>query len=298
MDHKKLDAHRRQVGEIENDLIDAYASNRINRRDFVRRGTILGLSAPFIGGVVAACSSDDDEGSTDAGSTDSGSTDSGSTDSGDSGGSDETPAPAGGDLVAAIQQGDANSGLDPLNMLDLGTYCVLSQSFEYLVGLGPDGNVAASALATSWTPNADGTQWTFNLREGVTWQDGSPFTSADVAATIDRMVVAGAGLAGIVSEGSRPDDYTAVVNLDKANGNLPILVSIFNPQSLVTPAISPMARRSTLVPPVPVRGSSTASMPTPSRPSSRRTRTGGAAPRSSTPSRCRASSPPAPPWPR
>ena len=238
MDHKKLDAHRRQVGEIENDLIDAYASNRINRRDFVRRGTILGLSAPFIGGVVAACSSDDDEGSTDAGSTDSGSTDSGSTDSGDSGGSDETPAPAGGDLVAAIQQGDANSGLDPLNMLDLGTYCVLSQSFEYLVGLGPDGNVAASALATSWTPNADGTQWTFNLREGVTWQDGSPFTSADVAATIDRMVVAGAGLAGIVSEGAvdTPDDYTAVVNLDKANGNLPILVSIFNPQSLVTPA--------------------------------------------------------------
>jgi len=79
MDHKKLDAHRRQVGEIENDLIDAYASNRINRRDFVRRGTILGLSAPFIGGIVAACSSDDDEGSTDAGSTDSGSTDSGST---------------------------------------------------------------------------------------------------------------------------------------------------------------------------------------------------------------------------
>jgi len=213
MDHKKLDAHRRQVGEIENDLIDAYASNRINRRDFVRRGTILGLSAPFIGGVVAACSSDDDEGSTDAGSTDSGSTDSGST---DSGGSDETPAPAGGDLVAAIQQGDANSGLDPLNMLDLGTYCVLSQSFEYLVGLGPDGNVAASALATSWSPNADGTQWTFNLREGVTWQDGSPFTSADVAATIDRMVVAGAGLAGIVSEGAvdTPDDYTAVINLD------------------------------------------------------------------------------------
>ena len=168
MDHKKLDAHRRQVGEIENDLIDAYASNRINRRDFVRRGTILGLSAPFIGGVVAACSDDDDdEGSTDTGGdTDSGSTDSG--DSGDSGG-DDAPATSGGDLIAAIQFGDANSGLDPLNMLDLGTYSVLSQSFEYLVGLGPDGNIAATSLATGWTPNADGTAWTYNLREGVTW---------------------------------------------------------------------------------------------------------------------------------
>ncbi len=233
MDHKKLDAHRRQVGELENDLIDAYASNRINRRDFVRRGTILGLSAPFIGGVVAACSSDDDdEGTTDTG--DSGSTDSG----GDSGGGDDTPASSGGDLIAAIQFGDANSGLDPLNMLDLGTYSVLSQSFEYLVGLGPDGNIAATSLATGWSANADGTVWTFNLREGVTWQDGSPFTSADVAATVDRMVVAGAGLAGIVSEGAveTPDELTAVVNLDAANGNLPVLVSIFNPQSLITPA--------------------------------------------------------------
>ncbi|MEO0494944.1 MAG: ABC transporter substrate-binding protein [Actinomycetota bacterium] len=220
MDFKKLDAHRRRVGAVQNDLIDAYADGRINRRDFVRRGTILGLSAPFLGGVLAACGDDDE-------TTDS---------SGDTGDSGAAPA-AGGDLLAGIQFGDANSGLDPLNMLDLGTYSVLSQSFEYLVGLGPDGNIAATSLATGWTPNDDGTAWTFNLREGVTWQDGTPFTSADVAATIDRMVVAGAGLAGIVSEGAveTPDDVTAVVNLDKANGNLPVLVSIFNPQSLITP---------------------------------------------------------------
>ncbi len=41
-------------------------------------------------------------------------------------------------------------------MLDLGTYCVISQSFEYLVGLGTDGNIADTGLAESWEPNADG----------------------------------------------------------------------------------------------------------------------------------------------
>jgi peptide/nickel transport system substrate-binding protein len=38
-------------------------------------------------------------------------------------------------------------------------------------------------LAESWTANADGTNYVFKLREGVTWHDGQPFTSADVKFT-------------------------------------------------------------------------------------------------------------------
>ena len=60
-----------------------------------------------------------------------------------------------GASLSASTTGDANSGLDPLNMLDLGTYSVLSQSFEYLVGLGDDGDIGPTALATEWTPNDD-----------------------------------------------------------------------------------------------------------------------------------------------
>jgi len=41
------------------------------------------------------------------------------------------------------------------------------------------------ALATSWTPNNDATVWTFKLREGVTWHDGTPFTADDVKFTLD-----------------------------------------------------------------------------------------------------------------
>ncbi len=226
MDWKRFDFFRRKArSPIQVDLMDAYQQGAVSRRDFIKRGSILGLSLATMTGVIAACGGDDEPAGTDA-------------TQGTEGTSATTGAPqAGGELRIGIQQGDANSGLDPLNMLDLGTYSVLSQSFEYLVGLAPDGNIGATGLATSWEPNADGTAWTFNLREGVTWHDGSPFTSADVAATVDRMVVAGAGLAGVVSEGAveTPDDLTAIVNLDKANGNLPVLISIYNPQSLITP---------------------------------------------------------------
>ncbi len=235
MDWKRLDGARRSAGgPIEVDLIEAYAHGKIKRRDFVKRGTIIGLSVPFMGGIIAACGGSDDDGG-------SGGTAAPGTD-GTGGGS----GAAGGDLIAGIQTGDANSGLDPLNMLDLGTYSVLSQSFEYLVGLGDNGEIGPTALATEWSPNDDGSVWTFKLREGVTWQDGTPFTSADVAATIDRMVVAGAGLSGVVGEGGvcltggeecdLPDDLTVVVNLESPNGNFPVLVSIYNPQSLITPA--------------------------------------------------------------
>ena len=210
MNWKKYDFFRRNSTPLERDLIENFADGTVSRRDFIKRGAVLGLSMTTISGVIAACGDDDTTATTADGGTDT------------TAGPGTTAAPvAGGSMRIGIQQGDANSGLDPLNMLDLGTYSVLSQSFEYLVGLAPDGNIGATGLASEWTANADGSAWTFKLRDGVTWHDGTPFTSADVAATVDRMVVAGAGLAGVVSEGAveTPDAMTAVVNLDKPNGN-------------------------------------------------------------------------------
>ncbi len=215
------------------DLVEAYAQNRINRRDFVKRGTIVGLSAPFMGAVIAACGggSDDASGGGNSSSDNAANTD---TDN-DTAATSSTP---GGNLIVGNQFGDANSGLDPVAMLDLGTYNIISQSFEYLVGLGADGNVSDNALATSWSPNGDGSVWTFNLRTDATWRDGSQMTSADVAATMDRMVEFGnSGLAGVIETGSvdSSDPAKAVITLVEPNGNFPVLVSIFNPQSCITP---------------------------------------------------------------
>ncbi len=233
MNWKKYDLLRRDIGPIELDLVEAYAGNKINRRDFVKRGMIVGLSVPFMSSVIAACGSDGGDAGGDDGTDTGGSDDAPATTAGSGGGG------SGGTIIVANQFGDANSGLDPVSMLDLGTYNVVSQSFEYLVGLGDDGNIANTGLAESWEPNDDGSQWTFNLRSGVTWHSGGEFTSADVAATMDRHVEFGnAGLAGVIEAGAvdASDPTKAVFTLVEPNGNFPVLVSIFNAQSLITPA--------------------------------------------------------------
>ena len=43
-------------------------------------------------------------------------------------------------------------------------------------------------LATSWEPNADGSVWTFHLREGVKFHDGTDFDAEDVVYTYERML--------------------------------------------------------------------------------------------------------------
>jgi peptide/nickel transport system substrate-binding protein len=224
MDWKLFDRARSESGPVQVDLVEAYAQGRINRRDFVKRGTVIGLSVPFMGSIIAACGGDDD----DAGSP-------GTEPTGTSAPAEPT---AGGSLVVAVQQGDANSGLDPVNMQDLGTYNVLAQSFEALVGVGPDGNIGNTGLAESWEPNEVGDVWTFRLRDGARWSDGSPVTSADVAATMDRLVVKNnAGLGGVIDVGAvdASDPQVAVFSLVEPNGNFPVLVSIFNAQALITP---------------------------------------------------------------
>jgi len=42
------------------------------------------------------------------------------------------------------------------------------------------------ALATEWKASADGKTWTFKLRQGVTFQDGTPFNAEAVKFNIDR----------------------------------------------------------------------------------------------------------------
>ncbi len=59
--------------------------------------------------------------------------------------------------------------VDPVAMQDLGGYGITAQSFEFLCTLDTNGRDIAPGLATEWSPNADGTVWTFKLRQGVKW---------------------------------------------------------------------------------------------------------------------------------
>ena len=70
--------------------------------------------------------------------------------------------------------------------------------------------------------NDDFTQVTIPLREGVTWDDGEPFTSADVVYTIETLAAtegfsAHTFFADNVVSVSAPDDYTVVIDLAQPN---------------------------------------------------------------------------------
>jgi peptide/nickel transport system substrate-binding protein len=75
--------------------------------------------------------------------------------------------------------------LDPALVSDGESFRVTEQVFESLVELRPGTTIIKPALATSWTsPNAK--DWTFTLRRGVKFHDGTPFNAAAVCYNYNR----------------------------------------------------------------------------------------------------------------
>ena len=67
------------------------------------------------------------------------------------------------------------------------TFRVCEQINQSLLGYESSGGNVVAALATEWSANADLTEWTFKLREGVKFSDGSDFDANDVAASYIAM---------------------------------------------------------------------------------------------------------------
>ena len=74
---------------------------------------------------------------------------------------------------------------NPLVPNNLSTSMVLSRLLSNLVEFNPKTELFEPALAESWTVTEDGLSYTFNLRKGLLWSDGHPFTAEDVVFTFD-----------------------------------------------------------------------------------------------------------------
>lgn len=82
-------------------------------------------------------------------------------------------------------------------------------------------------LAESWTVSKDGLTYTFKLRKGVKFHDGSAFTSADIKATYDRLRNPPPGVKSLregtyvdISAIDTPDPLTVVFKLKKTNASM------------------------------------------------------------------------------
>ncbi len=109
--------------------------------------------------------------------------------------------------------------------------------FEPLVTM--DANLeAVGLLAESWSVADDGLSWTFNLRQGVTFHDGEPMTSADVAASFERLIDIGARRSEFnrIERLEVVDDHTVVFHTDGPWGALPETFSMPSGAFVVYPA--------------------------------------------------------------
>ncbi len=230
----RVDAIRRRSSSVQNHVIDEYQAGKISRRDFIRRGVILGMSMPVLGFLASACSSDGAATTTTGGPT---TTLAPATSAGPS-----TTVPAGPVTVRVGLAPPPAVGIDPVLINDEAGLSLLGQTAQYLTFSDAELNLVP-VLAESWEPNDTLDEWTFTIRSGAKFHDGAPVTAQDVVATFNGPI--GEGNAGSAYEtfGVVPgaaaeavDEATVRFTLSRPNGAFPFFVSSDNYNAVILPA--------------------------------------------------------------
>lgn len=99
-------------------------------------------------------------------------------------------------VVFTFGTGSDPLGLDPALVSDSESYRVTRQVLEGLVTVDPTTGAPSPSLATSWQELQDGLAYSFKLRDGVKFQDGTPFNAAAVCANFNRWFTLPAGTRG------------------------------------------------------------------------------------------------------
>jgi peptide/nickel transport system substrate-binding protein len=220
IDRKRLGRLRQDQGELANHIIDEFAAGRLSRRDFIRRGTVVGISVPLLGSILAACGSSSPTTGASSSSTAKG-------------------APG-----AVIKAGiiTPTAAINPVTVADQGGLDMLAQTGEYLC-LSTQTLVLKPVLATSWTPNAKSDVWTFKIRQGVKFHNGQALTADDVVYTYQLhtnpkgSANALSAFGGVLLPAGvkKVDDFTVEFHLAAPNGNFPYLTSSDNYNMIILP---------------------------------------------------------------
>jgi peptide/nickel transport system substrate-binding protein len=204
-------------------LIEQVNKGHMTRRQLLVRASVFGFSATVAGQLLAACGGTTDTASPAAS------------------GSAGMPAPVmGGTLTGVIPP--SLTKIDPIAIYDQGGIVLVQQVCEYLIALDNKNGLVPS-LAESWSGNETADVWTFKLRQGVSFNDGSPLEAADVVASMERVVdpkggsAALAAFSGLLAPGGikAVDTYTVEFSLDKPFADFPYLVCQSSYNTVVLP---------------------------------------------------------------
>ena len=141
----------------------------------------------------------------------------------------------GGTLRVAVV--NEPTSLDPITTNNVPSSITFMQIHDSLVTYDEDLNLAPQ-LATDWDISEDGLSYTFTLREGVTFHNGEPFTSADVKFAFESAQDPSSqsqwlGRFEIIESVTTPDERTVVVTLTEPNAAFLDQITYFGIPSMV-----------------------------------------------------------------
>jgi peptide/nickel transport system substrate-binding protein len=135
----------------------------------------------------------------------------------------EEPERAGGELTAGWSGTAEITTLDPAQINQVLQFQIASNVLSGLTHINPE-LTAEGDLAADWEVTEDGLEWTFKLREGVTFHNGDPFTADDVVFTYNRSKDPEKSIHTAVltnfTDVQKVDDLTVKIILEKPQASL------------------------------------------------------------------------------
>lgn len=144
----------------------------------------------------------------------------------------QSVAVKGGTLKLGLNGGASTDALDPAGYVSAFQFVLARTWGDTLVETDPETGAARPALAESWDSSEGGKVWSFRIRKGVKFHDGTTMVPQDVVMTLtrhsDKNSKSGAlGYLGAIRE-IKADGDNVVVTLDAPNADLPLILSIYN----------------------------------------------------------------------
>lgn len=135
----------------------------------------------------------------------------------------------GGTLRLGLSEGNSIDSLDPLTYKSVGMFMAGVTLGNCLVELDSAG-LPVPELAESWNVSADAATWTFKIRQGVTFHNGRPLTTADVVWSLRRHIGATTtsplkSLLSDVKDISADGARSVVVKLNKGDSDIDVIMS-------------------------------------------------------------------------